>query len=68
MEGKNMISILKGFVWKEGDLQYVGHRPLTEEQKELVRGLRCRKSLKKRQSIITTSDIADFTMKLHKKP
>jgi|GEM_PF-4093355 hypothetical protein len=28
------------FTWKEGDLVYVGHQELTEEQKELVKKMK----------------------------
>lgn len=28
------------FTWKEGDLKYVGHEPLTDEQKELVKKIK----------------------------
>lgn len=28
------------FIWKEGDLEYVGHQPLTDEQKELVKRIK----------------------------
>ena len=38
-ERKQYEASLERFVWKEGDLEYVGHKELTPEQKELVKKL-----------------------------
>lgn len=46
-ERKEHDRYLERFVWKEGDLEYVGHKPLTEEQKELVKKLKMHEELEK---------------------
>ncbi len=39
-EKKEYERYIERFVWKPGDLEYVGHEPLTEEQKKLVEQLK----------------------------
>lgn len=39
-EKKEYEAYMERFVWKEGDLEYVGHKELTEEQKALVKKLK----------------------------
>lgn len=48
-EKKEYEAYLERFVWKEGDLQYVGHKPLTKEQVALVKRLKAEENKDKNE-------------------